>query len=125
MLGVWAAWALTGFGYPSAPLPIALNIASKILAFVTAFTLFLPQRPAPGQAPQPENNQQAHPPAGRRRAYSPAQADMTPPPGSGGQTNPFGMLPLVDAGPCLGPQTRITRMRPPSARPGMRTRKNS
>jgi len=41
MLGVWAAWALAGFGYPSAPLPIALNITSKILAFVTAFTLFL------------------------------------------------------------------------------------
>jgi hypothetical protein len=45
MLGVWAAWALAGFGYPSAPLPTALNIASKILAFVAAFTLFLP-RPA-------------------------------------------------------------------------------
>jgi len=57
MLGVWAAWALAGFGVPSAPLPIALNIASKILAFVTAFTLFLPQRPAPGQAPQPENTE--------------------------------------------------------------------
>jgi hypothetical protein len=33
--------ALAGFGYPSAPLPIALNITSKILAFVTTFTLFL------------------------------------------------------------------------------------
>jgi hypothetical protein len=59
MLGVWAAWALAGFGYPSAPLPIALNIASKILAFVAAFTLFLPQQPAPGPAPQPENHEQA------------------------------------------------------------------
>jgi hypothetical protein len=49
MLGVWAAWALAGFGYPSAPLPIAMNIASKLLAFVTAFTLFVPQKPAPGQ----------------------------------------------------------------------------
>jgi hypothetical protein len=47
MLGVWAAWALAGFGYPSAPLPIALNIASKILAFVAAFTLFLPEQPTP------------------------------------------------------------------------------
>jgi hypothetical protein len=47
MLGVWAAWALAGFGYPSAPLPIALNIASKLLAFVVAFTLFLPRRSAP------------------------------------------------------------------------------
>jgi hypothetical protein len=72
MLGVWAAWALAGFGYPSAPLPIALNIASKILAFVTAFTLFLPQRLAPGQAPQPENNEQADSPAGYRRARLPA-----------------------------------------------------
>jgi hypothetical protein len=50
MLGVFAIWALSGFGYPSAPLPTALNIASKILAFVTALTLFLPQQPAPEQA---------------------------------------------------------------------------
>ncbi|MGH3411149.1 MAG: hypothetical protein ACRDRJ_52915, partial [Streptosporangiaceae bacterium] len=47
--------------YPSAPLPTALNIASKILAFVTALTLFLPQRPAPGQAPQPDSSQQVRP----------------------------------------------------------------
>ena len=59
MLGVWAAWALAGFGYPSAPLPIALNIASKLLAFVTAFTLFAPQQPAP----QPDHNEQADPSA--------------------------------------------------------------
>ena len=59
MLGVWAAWALAGFAYPSAPLPIALNIASKILAFVTAFTLFPPQQPAPGKAPQPDNRKHA------------------------------------------------------------------
>jgi hypothetical protein len=51
MLGVWAAWALAGFGYPSAPLPIALNIASKLLAFVAAFTLFLPRRSAPSVRP--------------------------------------------------------------------------
>jgi hypothetical protein len=50
MLGLWAAWAaLAGFGYPSAPLPIVLNIASKLLAFVAACTLFLPRRPAPEQ----------------------------------------------------------------------------
>ena len=61
MLGVFAVWALAGFGYPSAPLPTALNIASKILAFVTALTLFLPRRPAPEQAPQPDSNEQAQP----------------------------------------------------------------
>jgi hypothetical protein len=44
MLAVFAVWALFGFGYPSAPVPIALNVVSKILAFVTALTLFLPVR---------------------------------------------------------------------------------
>jgi hypothetical protein len=61
LLGVFAVWALSGFGYPSAPLPTALNIASKILAFVTALTLFLPQRTASEQAPQPDSNEQAQP----------------------------------------------------------------
>jgi hypothetical protein len=75
MLGVWAAWALAGFGCPSAPLPIALNITSKILAFVAALTLFLPRQPAPGQAPQPEGNEQADPPAGRGCARPRTRAD--------------------------------------------------
>ncbi len=44
MLAVFAAWALAGFAYPSAPLPIALNVLSKLLAFLTALGLFLPQR---------------------------------------------------------------------------------
>ena len=61
MLGVFAVWALSGFGHPSAPLPTTLNIVSKILAFVTALTLFLPQRPTPEQAPQPDIGQQAQP----------------------------------------------------------------
>jgi hypothetical protein len=87
-----------GFGYPSASLPIALNITSKILAFVVAFTLFLPQQPGPGQAPQPENNEQADPRPGAGAHTCQLLADMTPPPGTGGQINPFGMLPPVDAG---------------------------
>ena len=45
MLVVFAAWALSGFGYPSAPLPTTLNIAAKLLSFAAALTLFLPQRP--------------------------------------------------------------------------------
>src|ERR1700684_3734777 len=59
MLGVFAVWALSGFGYPSAPLPTALNIVSKILAFVTVLTLFLPQRPTPEPPHQPASDQQA------------------------------------------------------------------
>jgi hypothetical protein len=61
LLGVFAVWALSGFGYPSAPLPTALNIASKILAFVTVLTLFLRQRPVPEQAPPPDGHEQAQP----------------------------------------------------------------
>lgn len=41
--------SLSGFGYPSTPAPYALNVISKILALITALTLFLPQRPAPGR----------------------------------------------------------------------------
>ncbi len=44
MLLVFAVWALAGFGYPAAPVPITLNVVSKILALVAALTLFLPQR---------------------------------------------------------------------------------
>jgi hypothetical protein len=44
MLAVFAVWALFGFGYPSTRVPITLNVVSKILAFVTALTLFLPVR---------------------------------------------------------------------------------
>lgn len=63
MLSVWAVWAaVAGLGYPAAPLPLALNAASKILAFVTAGTLFLRKRPAPGRAPQP-GSQRAQPAA--------------------------------------------------------------
>ncbi len=40
---IFAVWALFGFGYPAAPIPIALNMISKILAFATAVSLFLPQ----------------------------------------------------------------------------------
>jgi hypothetical protein len=57
MLGVFAIWALAGFGYPTAPLPLTLNIVSKLLAFVTALTLFFPQRPSRRQAPLPRSSE--------------------------------------------------------------------
>ena len=54
MLGVFAVWALTGFGYPSGPAPTTLNIVSKLLAFVAALTLFFPRQRAPEPAvPEP------------------------------------------------------------------------
>jgi hypothetical protein len=44
MLLIFAVWALFGLGYPSAPLPFAFNAVSKVVAFVAALCLFLPQR---------------------------------------------------------------------------------
>jgi len=53
MLAVFAIWALSGFGYPSTPVPITLNVVSKVLAFVTVLTLFLlPRRQAGAAGPQ-------------------------------------------------------------------------
>jgi hypothetical protein len=46
MLGVFAVWALAGFGYASAPVPFTLLFVSKMLAFVTLLTLFPRRRPA-------------------------------------------------------------------------------
>lgn len=44
MLAVFAVWALSGFGYPNAALPITMNVISKLLAFAAALTLFMPDR---------------------------------------------------------------------------------
>jgi hypothetical protein len=48
MFLVFAIWAVFGFAYPSAPLPIALNMISKVLAFAAAVSLFLPSEKARG-----------------------------------------------------------------------------
>jgi ABC-2 type transport system ATP-binding protein len=83
MIGVFGIWALFGFGYPQSALPITLNMVSKILAFITALTLFLPDRlrnwrtdgPAPAagreQAPQPV---MAAPAPGREQIPQPVMA---------------------------------------------------
>ncbi len=68
MIGVFGIWALSGFGYPQSALPFTMNVVSKILAFITALTLFLPDRlrnwrtDGPARAP------------GRERARQPAFA---------------------------------------------------
>jgi hypothetical protein len=58
MLVVFAVWGLSGFGYPSTPVPFALNVLSKIVAFATALSLFLPQ-----QAPASTRGSATSPPA--------------------------------------------------------------
>jgi hypothetical protein len=47
MLLIFAVWALFGFAYPYEPIPIVLNVASKIVAFAVAVSLFVPQPTAP------------------------------------------------------------------------------
>ncbi len=42
MFLLFAVWAVFGFAYPAAPIPVALNMLAKILAFATAISLFLP-----------------------------------------------------------------------------------
>jgi hypothetical protein len=63
MLAVFAVWALAGFDYPSTPLPYALNAVSKLLAFATILTLFLPQRPQ-AQTADPHGGQPRPQPSG-------------------------------------------------------------
>jgi ABC-2 type transport system ATP-binding protein len=99
MIGVFAIWALFGFGYPQSALPITMNVVSKILAFITALTLFLPDRlrnwrtdgppAAPGreQAPQPV---MAAPAPSREQAPQPLMAP--PPPSVPAVTVPNGRL---------------------------------
>jgi hypothetical protein len=41
MLVVFAVWAAFGFAFPAEPLPLALNVISKILCFVAATMLFV------------------------------------------------------------------------------------
>lgn len=53
MFLIFAVWALFGFAYPAAPLPIALNMISKILAFAVAVSLFLPPEKSAWFARQP------------------------------------------------------------------------
>jgi hypothetical protein len=52
MLLVFAAWALTGFGFPATAGSYAFNVVGKIIAFVTALTLFIPA-PKPSTVPEP------------------------------------------------------------------------
>jgi hypothetical protein len=41
MFVVFAVWAAFGFAFPAGPLPLALNVVSKILCFVAAIMLFV------------------------------------------------------------------------------------
>ena len=55
MFLLFAVWALFGFGYPAARIPTTLNMISKILAFATAVSLFLPTEILLGDA-QPSHS---------------------------------------------------------------------
>jgi hypothetical protein len=65
MLLVFAVWALAGFGYPSAPVPIAMNVVGKILAFVTALSLFFPEWFPPRRRREPDRLAEPTPRSGQ------------------------------------------------------------
>jgi hypothetical protein len=41
MFAVFAVWAVFGFAFPAEPLPLALNVISKVLCFIAAIMLFV------------------------------------------------------------------------------------
>jgi hypothetical protein len=63
ILAVFAIWGLFGFGYPNTSLFYSLNVVSKLLAFATALTLFLPQRASAAATP-PATPSVPHPASG-------------------------------------------------------------
>ncbi len=56
MLTIFAIWGLLGFGYPATPAPFALNVLSKIVAFVVALSLYVPDRTR-RPSPVPDHDQ--------------------------------------------------------------------
>ncbi len=99
MLLVFAVWALDGFGYPSTPAPIALNMVSKVLAFATALTLFLPPRLSQWrttQPPDPDAEQVPRPARPQHRTRQPAAAVLAIP--GGGAVIPMRVMapPILD-----------------------------
>ena len=49
---IFAVWASFGFSYPDTPIPIILNVVSKIVAFAVAISLFVPHEKIGGFAGQ-------------------------------------------------------------------------
>jgi ABC-2 type transport system ATP-binding protein len=78
MIGVFGIWALSGFGYPNAALPITMNVTSKILAFITALTLFLPDRLRDWRTDGPGREQGRQPAAAREQIQRPVMAAAAP-----------------------------------------------
>jgi ABC-2 type transport system ATP-binding protein len=78
MIGVFGIWALSGFGYPNAALPITMNVTSKILAFITALTLFLPDRLRDWRTDGPGREQARQPAPGREQIQRPVMAAAAP-----------------------------------------------
>jgi hypothetical protein len=58
MFAVFAVWAAFGFAFPAEPLPLALNVISKILCFVAAIMLFVWRGVAEVSVAAPVSDQQ-------------------------------------------------------------------
>ena len=96
MLFLFAVWALDGFGYPSTPAPIALNMVSKVLAFATALTLLLQPRLSQWRttpAARPERRDPRAPPLPQPRTRQRVTAILAIP--GGGAVIPRAVAPFI------------------------------
>ena len=98
MIGVFGIWALSGFGYPQSALPFTMNVVSKILAFVTALTLFLPDRL--------RNWRTDGPPAAPGREHAPQAVMAAPAPGRGRIPQPVMAPPAAPVREAATPEGR-------------------
>jgi ABC-2 type transport system ATP-binding protein len=101
MIGVFGIWALFGFGYPQSALPITMNVVSKILAFITALTLFLPDRL--------RNWRTDGPPAAPGREQTPRPVMAAPAPSREQIPQPIMAAPALTVREATVPNGRVTK----------------
>jgi len=103
MIGVFGIWALFGFGYPQSALPITMNVVSKILAFITALTLFLPDRLRDWRTDGPPTA------PGREQAAQPVMAALAP--GHAQVPQPVMAAPILTVRDATVPNGKVTQGR--------------
>ena len=118
MLGVFGIWALYGFGYPNAVLPITLNVISKLLAFIAALTLFMPDRLRDWRTDGPGREQAKQPAPGRGQIVPPVMAAPPPAPSPAAAAGPAPVQPSLMAPP---PPTKHTQPAVKSTPPAVKS----
>jgi ABC-2 type transport system ATP-binding protein len=114
MLGVFAIWALFGYAYPATPAPLTLNIVSKLLCFVTALTLFVPDRLRDWRT---EGRKGPRNPQARPAVATPSAGVMAPPAPVLAAASPAAAAPAPPAGVFSPPPRAATTVSTPAQLP--------